>query len=446
MSEGALRVLQATAWYPPHSVGGTEIYVAGLVEALRGVGIASTVLTPRPVDGSAATYVHAGAPVATYPVDPMPAPGEMHLGKPHLGFETFRACLAAHAGAIYHQHSWTRGCGLHHLRAARAAGLKTVLTVHVPNIICLRGTMLNHGRASCDGRVEERRCGGCWAHGRGLPLPAAKLLARLPLAWSRRARLRWRTRLATALAARALGAERLDQITEMIGSADRVVAVCQWLYDALAANGVPRTRLILSRQGLPAAFLEAAATADPAPPSAGGPLRLVYVGRWDWLKGIDIVVRAIRALPRDTAVKLTVHASPGGAEDAAYERSIRKLAADDTRIAFAGPLPRSELAPALARHHALVVPSRWLETGPLVVMEAQAIGLHILGANLGGITELIKDGNGGELIEAQSIPAWSAAIARLAGRRPPTRAPPAPGTVRSMAAVAAEMADVYRSL
>jgi glycosyltransferase involved in cell wall biosynthesis len=79
-------------------------------------------------------------------------------------------------------------------------------------------------------------------------------------------------------------------------------------------------------------------------------------------------------------------------------------------------------------------------------MEAQAIGLHILGANLGGITELIKDGNGGELIEAQSIPAWSAAIARLAGRRPPTRAPRAPGTVRSMAAVAAEMADVYRSL
>ena len=26
-----IRVLQATAWYPPHSMGGTEVYVEGLV-------------------------------------------------------------------------------------------------------------------------------------------------------------------------------------------------------------------------------------------------------------------------------------------------------------------------------------------------------------------------------------------------------------------------------
>jgi glycosyltransferase involved in cell wall biosynthesis len=232
----------------------------------------------------------------------------------------------------------------------------------------------------------------------------------------------------------------------MIGNADRVVAVCQWLYDALAANGVPRTKLVLSRQGLPAAFLGAAAAVAPGPPSADAPLRLIYVGRWDWLKGIDIAVRAVRALPRTTAATLTVHASAGAAEDAAYQRAVRRLAAGDPRIVFAEPLARSELVPALTRHDALVVPSRWLETGPLVVMEAQAVGLHVLGANLGGIAELIGEGKGGELVEAQDVPAWSAAIARLAERRPPCPLPRSRATVRGMAAVAADMAHLYRSL
>jgi glycosyltransferase involved in cell wall biosynthesis len=436
-----LRVLQGTAWYPPHSVGGTEVYVEALVEELRGAGAECTVLTPRHPAATGEAYVHAGAP--------LPAAGELRQGRPHARLDAFRACLAACAGGIYHQHSWTRGCGLHHLRAARALGLKTVVTVHVANLVCLRGSMLRHGTSACDGRVEERGCGACWAHGRGLPRLAAGALARLPLAWSRRAR-QAPTRLATALSARALGAERSAHIAELSRTADRVVAVCQWLYDALAANGVPAEKLVLCRQGLPAAFLASAAataaTAGAAPQQArNGPLSLVYVGRWAPLKGIDIVVRAVRALPR-APVQLTVHATPGGAEEAGYERTVRRLAGGDPRIVLAPPLARTELAAALARHDALVVPSRWLETGPLVVLEAQAVGLHILGARLGGIAELIEDGSGGQLLNADDVGAWSAAIATLAERRPHLAAPRRPSTVRSMAAVAAEMTALYRSL
>jgi hypothetical protein len=36
----------------------------------------------------------------------------------------------------------------------------------------------------------------------------------------------------------------------MICNADRVVVVCGWLRDALAANGILLERLVLSRQGL----------------------------------------------------------------------------------------------------------------------------------------------------------------------------------------------------
>ena len=46
----------------------------------------------------------------------------------------------------------------------------------------------------------------------------------------------------------------------------------------------------------------------------------------------------------------------------------------------------------LAGFDMLAVPSQWQETGPLVVFEAQALGVPVLGSDLGGIAELITPG------------------------------------------------------
>jgi hypothetical protein len=56
--------------------------------------------------------------------------------------------LAEEHPEIYHQHSWIRQLGGAHLHTARKAGLKTVLTVHMPTIFCLRGTMMRSGAKS----------------------------------------------------------------------------------------------------------------------------------------------------------------------------------------------------------------------------------------------------------------------------------------------------------
>ena len=99
----------------------------------------------------------------------------------------------------------------------------------------------------------------------------------------------------------------------------------------------------------------------------------------------------------------------------------------------------------MARHDVLVVPSLGLETGPLVVLEAQAAGLYVMGSHLGGIAELVGEGIGGELVEAGSQRAWTAAIARLAERRANGGALPCrPRAVRTMSTAAAEMAELYR--
>src|SRR5262249_9482277 len=138
-----------------------------------------------------------------------------------------------------------------------------------------------------------------------------------------------------------------------------------------------------------------------------GPLRFLFLGRWDPVKGIDVAVRAVRSLPRNVDIRLSVRAVPAAAEGRAYETTVRALAGNDPRIAFGPPVPRSEIARVMAEHDVLVVPSVWLETGPLVVLEAQAAGLYILGSRLGGIAELVDGSDGGELAEAGSAAAWA---------------------------------------
>jgi glycosyltransferase involved in cell wall biosynthesis len=93
------------------------------------------------------------------------------------------------------------------------------------------------------------------------------------------------------------------------------------------------------------------------------------------------------------------------------------------------------------------VPSRWLETGPLVVLEAFAVGVPVLGTDRGGIAELVTHGVDGILVPDSSSIAWAETIGQLAsdrsqaaGLRAGIRPP------RTMADAASDMARLYRRL
>ena len=443
MNENAMQVVMATAWYPPYDLGGTEVYLEGLVDELARCGHACTVLVPR-APGAPAQYEHHGVQVRTYPVPAEPAPGEISRQLPHLGFDEFCQELARHERAIYHQHSWTRGCGLEHLRAAHALGLRTVLTIHVAGAVCLRGTLLHFGEEACDGLIEQTRCGACWAQSRGAPRPVAWALARLPVALTAPA-LRLRTKPTTALAAGVLAERKAEDLREAFDRSGRVVAVCQWLSEVLIINGVPREKLVVSRHGLATAYLEQARSMASKARPAERVLKLAYLGRWDRLKGVHVAVAAIRSLPAQLGVSLTVYAIDAS-EDDGYQAQVMALAADDPRISFEPCAPHQAVAATLARHDALVVPSLWLETGPLVVLEAQAVGLFILGSRLGGIVELVDGSGAGELIEPGNVQLWANAIARLAALKSAGPLPKFSGRLRTQADVAADMLGLYRDL
>lgn len=445
-----ISVLQASAWYLPQSVGGTEVYLSGLVRELRQHDVTSTIIAPceRREPGD---YQFDGTTVKTYSVNAAATPAELRGSAPHEGFSRFREILAEVQPDVYHQHSWTRGIGLWHLRAARAMGLHTILTVHLPNVVCIRGTMMRYGRDACDGLVEPHTCAACWSQSRGAPQPVAQMLASAsPRLGSVFERILPQSRVRTALSARKIANQRRLELVAIAADADRIVAVCQWLYDALALNGVPTAKLVLNRQGVDWEFVKAVDACAQYPglrrADSGAKLfRLVYLGRWDIAKGVDILVRAVRALPSDAPLELVIHGIGDGAEQLAYKESVRRIAAGDPRIKFAAPVARSALPTTLAQASAIAVPSQWLETGPLVVLEAKAAGLPIIGSNIGGIAELVREPEDGLLVPPNNVQAWRDAILRLI-RCPSPSARRNKVNVRTMRDVATDMGAIYREV
>ena len=435
----AVRAIQATAYFFPESTGGTEVYVGDLTRDLQRLGCNSTILAPS-LDLSAHSYEWHGLPVNRYPCSDAGDRQIVSGARPHLGFDEFLALLDQAGPGIYHQHSWSGGCGPHHLRAAKERGLRTVTTVHVPGNVCLSGTMMRMAARACEGRIDENVCGKCWmvTH-KGIPEGMAGPLVRI----SRRAAHN-KLPLLGGLS-RLTGAFDMhrDRFELMDRYSDRIIAVCQWLYDALLLNGIAREKLVLCRQGIgdpPSRMI-------PRPPrSPGAVLRVGFLGRYYPVKGLDLLMSAMRRVSAELPVELLIHGIANNSTEAQYARSIREAAAADRRIQLLPPVPRDRIWETLAGFDVLAVPSQWLETGPLVVMEAIAAGTPVLGSDLGGISELVMDGRNGWLVPHNSVDAWAAELTRLCGLFGADPRPVPVRPVRTMRDVAQETALVYASL
>jgi glycosyltransferase involved in cell wall biosynthesis len=421
-------VLHVPFGYFPDASGGTEVYVRGLVRELAARGIPGAVAAPG-LD--AASYMVDGVPVRRYPAEPTEAAAR-----------AFASVLDELAPSLVHFHALSPAVNADCARAAKARGLPVVWTYHTPTLSCARGTMMHFGTTPCDGEFRAFRCTACASHALSGSRLVAGMLAAVPTAASAALGRAVPGRLGTALGSRARQVGRDAGFRAAMAEADCIVAVCDWVRAALIANGVPPGRIVVSRQGLAQAR---ATTAQSIRPSAGGPLRVAYFGRIDPTKGVHVLFEAFAVIP-DAPVRLDVYGvvQPGAEHRLA---SLRAAAAGDGRIRFLAPLVMDEVPDAMAGYDAIVVPSRWLETGPLVVLESFAAGVPVLGSRLGGIAELVHDGVDGLLLPVGDGRVWAAALERLANDRRQIEAlragvrPP-----RTMAAVAEDMVKAYRPL
>jgi glycosyltransferase involved in cell wall biosynthesis len=108
----------------------------------------------------------------------------------------------------------------------------------------------------------------------------------------------------------------------------------------------------------------------------------------------------------------------GGEMQGEFRARVAALGAKPA-VELLGELPRREALAALATAGALVLPSRW-EGLPIAPIEAMALGIPVVAANVSGLPEIIESGVSGELVDARDAAPYVAALRGLCenpGRR-----------------------------
>jgi len=166
----------------------------------------------------------------------------------------------------------------------------------------------------------------------------------------------------------------------------------------------------------------------------------VYTGRLEPAKGVATLLRAVAASTKARSVELRV--AGDGEQRAELEAFCR--AEGLSNVKFLGWLPQEELASLLRRALFAVVPSQWYEVFSLATLEAQAFGKTVIAARIGGIPELVTDGDDGLLFEPGDVEGLSGKIETLLSD--PDRAVEMGRRARQRAEKASDPAQQYRQL
>jgi glycosyltransferase involved in cell wall biosynthesis len=184
--------------------------------------------------------------------------------------------------------------------------------------------------------------------------------------------------------------------TAALRRARRIVVPSAYLAEIAAGWGLERDRIEVLVNPAPPPVDVAPATLDPG--------TFVFVGRLTEQKALPVLLDAVAQV--DGARLLLVGDGP---ERARLEELARPLGG---RVAFAGALPRAGVLAQLAGARAAVLSSAW-ENLPHAAVEALAVGTPVVATAVGGVPEVVHDGENGLLVPANDAAALAAAIRRL---------------------------------
>ncbi len=374
-----MHVLTVSAHYPPNFTSGGTLAPQRLAQGLAGRGHRSSVyagwLGERPPLEAWDEVDEAGVAVHWVATSPWIGWDDEHNWHNPAVTDEFRAHLERIGPDVVHFHSLqSLGAGL--LPVAKASGAAVVVTMHDFWWLCARQFLVDTEMHPCSLVVEAGVC-PCqvdqgWRRHRGASLEA------------------------------------------LLASADLVLAPSASAVRVLAANGVAPGRLQVDENGLPDELL--APPARSAPPVPGAPVRFLYAGGADPLKGADVLVDAVSRLGRRVEPdrwRLTAYGlGPRLADSTAATPAWANLP-----VTVADAYDPDQLGSVLADHDVLVLPSIMRETHSLLTREALGAGLAVVCTDTLGPEEVVVDGGNGLVVPAADPEALAEVLVRLVEHR-----------------------------
>jgi glycosyltransferase involved in cell wall biosynthesis len=363
-SQKGRRILIVSNLFPPHVVGGAEVVAHRQAQELQARGHLVSVFA-----GWVAPSGHAGrleveddnglrvwrTPVSSFEPDD-------NFFVPSI--ETrLRSVLEAEQPEVVHFHNLS-GLGFSLVPLVKRRGLPAIVTLHDHSGFCFRATALRPDGSPCT-RPEE-----CATACRGAVVPQTVGLS-LPM------RLR-RDYVVWALA----HADRLISPSAALACYYRSAGAAAEAQIEVISNGVDlRPFQAVKRQ------------------PADGVVRFACIAYLGEHKGIPDLLQAAARLAAEPSLagrwSLTI------AGDGDLRGQVETDIANGRfgkAVTFLGRVPRERIIAEMSMTDVVVLPSRWPENEPVVLLEAIASGTAQLATNVGGIPDLVEQGVTGELV------------------------------------------------
>jgi glycosyltransferase involved in cell wall biosynthesis len=269
---------------------------------------------------------------------------------------------------IVHAHNWL----VYSFLPLKAwSGARLIVTLHSYDLVCAKTTLLYQG-SSCDG-PGFTKCLGCAAESYGLAKGIPTVLSHWVMDLIRR------------------------------GAVDMFLPVSQ---PAAVGNGLVGSRLpfqvipnfLPSEAGVPEGDIEPYLAQLPSEDY------LLFAGALSRQKGVDVLLRAYAGLPKAPPLVLIGYPTP--------EWSILSVDCPDNVFVLKA-WPRYAIMEAWRRSMLALAPSVVPETFGMVVMEAMSTGCPVIASRIGGLVDLVADGETGFLVQPGDSLALQQAIERL---------------------------------
>jgi colanic acid/amylovoran biosynthesis glycosyltransferase len=181
---------------------------------------------------------------------------------------------------------------------------------------------------------------------------------------------------------------------------------------------------------------------------------LIFLGRLEEIKGVRLLIEAVRSIPDFHSGKAFLYIAGDGQERSSLEGLVSQYRLEKG-VRFLGTISREDVPVLLASADIVCVPSIVQRNGvvegmPVVVLEALAMGKVLVASRVGGIPDLIQDGVNGFLVEPGNFRDLVSKINMALGLRneiaPVCEAARRTAEKFSLESVAQRYAEVFHSL
>ncbi|MFZ2727426.1 MAG: glycosyltransferase, partial [Methylococcaceae bacterium] len=146
--------------------------------------------------------------------------------------------------------------------------------------------------------------------------------------------------------------------------------------------------------------------------------RFAYFGQITQYKGLDIILEALQALPKEERKKivLEVHGANLEYQPQAFKDKIENLRTKLIKegvVQWVGAYQPYEISDRMAGIDWVIVPSVWWENSPMVIQEAFIHGKPVICSNIGGMAEKVQHNIDGLHVPAGNVFAWQNTLRRV---------------------------------